>query len=175
MGSPFNVKFDEKESEEIKIIVSNLIDLGAYLYGSRSKHFKFKHNLRFDYDTDWDFAVQNGVDWNICEIGKKLSSLGELILRDFRLSRSSTYYENNVVCVLEHKQYPHITVIVMKDLLLWKRTWDKLGPDFWYDYIWKHGGTKEQYINDKRKWKIRVDDIMKELMRAHTYDLRDYM
>lgn len=121
-------------SSTVKDVVEKLQSLGAFLGGSREKLKDFDYSS----DRDWDFNAQSPKDWWSSD------PLMNYILHNFKEMPTGEGYEGNTflddpqfVAYFKHLDYPHITVIVRKDLEAYKKMWKAIPKWYWEHYLWK--------------------------------------
>lgn len=134
---------DEVEvvGEELTVeeVVTKLLSMGAYLGGSRQKL------QDFDYSSprDWDFNIQHFVPENLFD---NYPEVNDYVFENFQYIHNSDYDDTNkmddikdtqFIEYYKHRLFPHITVVVRKNLALYKKVFDAIPFKYWKAFMWK--------------------------------------
>jgi hypothetical protein len=133
-----------------------------YLGGSRKKAPGGGYAI-LDRSVDWDWNVDiKNTPWldNIpLQNPLVFTPIQQFIAEEFEwVEKDWKYTDNQFAGLYRHRLFPHITLIVRRDLDLYKRVFDKIPKAYWQSYFWKSNPETKERMKDKeykKEWYIR--------------------
>lgn len=149
------------------------------LFGSRSMAIRPAVD-RFDPDTMIGSQISSSTDWDFSqqysdEIHNYLTSVG---YSAYTAEHLGAYADDLTISVYAKDYHPSfslkdplaylgsdvvkVNIVLHKDETLFRRVWDRVTPEFYYNYLWKRSRSYE-HIDDLYEIKSKITAIMNQL------------
>lgn len=165
-----------------KVIEQDTKAISAKLFGSRSMAARtaldgfdpaIMIGANIDRSTDWDFSQQYTKDNHNYLVGEGYTTYNAKFLED--------YADDLTIAVYEKQFYPKINwgkmlsfrdadpvkihIVLHSDEELFRRVWDAISPEFYYEYIWKRS-PRYANIDNRSKIKSDIRTLMNQLYKV---------
>lgn len=148
--------FNPRQCLEIYNVYDNMSRIGLYLGGSRSK----LGNMDAASGTDWDWNAPDWGDMSWEQIRYLNANFYDVYTTT---DKRPAYADDLFVGYLKHRKYPHITVVLRRDLDLYRKVFGGIPLDFWAEYLWKSNPNKsppyQTYITDIFNTLFKIESL----------------